>query len=273
MTTHIHPTAIIEKGAELDDDVVIEAYSIVGPHVKIGKGTRVHSHVVIHGHTTIGCYNEIYHYAAVGNPPQDLKYKGEPTTLVIGDKNLIREFTTLQPGTVQGIGTTTVGNENLIMAYCHVAHDCVVGNQNVMANCTQLAGHVTVHNMTVLGGMTAIHQFVHIGNMAMTGGGSMISKDLPPFCIAEGNRASLRGLNVVALQRRGMNSEERAAVKTAYRAIFLENHPTLDVALSHIEEGIKKHAPVAHFIEFIQSSKRGVMRPSLEQDDSPNRED
>lgn len=256
----LHPTAVVEKGAELDSGVTIGPYAIIGSNVKIAKNTVIHSHAVIQGHTTIGEGNQIFSFAAIGNPPQDLKYKGEPTTLEIGHRNIIRECTTLQLGTVQGGGRTVIGNENLLMAYVHVAHDCVVGNQNVIANGTQLAGHVTIHNMAVIAGLTAIHQFVHVGDLAMTGGGSMVVQDIPPFCIAEGNRANLRGLNVIGMQRRGMDAAVRDAVKKAYKIIF--SSPTLDAALEQIDNALLKHPQVEKFVHFIKNSTRGVARPN-----------
>lgn len=260
-SVQIHPTAIVEKGAELDVNVQIGPYAIIGKDVKIGKNTHVHAHALVTGHTTIGEENQIFSFASIGNPPQDLKYKGEPTVLEIGNKNAIRECVTLQPGTVQGGGKTCIGNENLLMAYSHVAHDCMIGNSNVIANGVQLAGHVTIDNMVTLGGLTAVHQFVHIGDMVMTGGGSMVILDIPPYCIAEGNRASLRGLNLIAMQRRHVSSEARDMIKKVYKVIFLETHPTVDLALAKISDDALAYPEVKKFIEFIQLSKRGIARP------------
>lgn len=257
----IHHTAIIDKHAELDTGVTVGPYAIIGEHVKIGKNTHVHSHALIQGHTTIGEDNQIFSFASIGNPPQDLKYKGEKTTLEIGNKNIIREYVTMQPGTVQGGGKTIVGNENLFMAYVHVAHDCIVGNQNVLANGTQLAGHVTVQNMTVLGGLSAVHQFVVVGDMGMISGASMLKQDLPPYCMADGFRAYLRGLNSVALQRRNVSPEARAAIKNAYKVIFMDNHPTIDDAIAHLAKEDLNHSEIQNFISFIRNSKRGVIRP------------
>ena len=259
--TLIHPTALIHNKAELDSSVTVGPYAIIGENVKVGKNTKIHSHALLQGHTTIGEENEIYSFAAVGNPPQDLKYKGEKTTLEIGNKNIIREYVTMQPGTVQGGGKTIVGHENLLMAYTHIAHDCVVGNLNVLANGTQLAGHVTIHNMVVLGGLVAVHQFVVVGDMCMASGGSIIRKDIPPFCMADGFRAGLRGLNTVALYRRNVAPNVRSAIKNAYKIIFMENFPTIEDALRHIPEEDMKHSEIKYFTSFIRDSKRGVTRP------------
>ncbi|RDB35267.1 acyl-ACP--UDP-N-acetylglucosamine O-acyltransferase [Spirobacillus cienkowskii] len=255
----IHPTAIIEDGAEIDTGVTIGPYAIIGKHVRIAKNTQIHAHSLITGHTHIGEENQIYSYASVGNTPQDLKYKGEPTQLIIGDRNIIREFTTLQPGTVQGGGKTTIGNENLFMAYTHIAHDCFVGNQNILANGTQLAGHVTIHNMTVIGGLSAVHQFVHIGDMAMLAGGTLAHKDIPPYCMSEGrfNSLALRGLNFEGLRRRNISLDTRNALKEAYKRIFLKSTITIDDVFNSISHLM--HIPeIDNFVNFIKNSKRGV---------------
>ncbi|MEY2987417.1 MAG: hypothetical protein RJB13_938, partial [Pseudomonadota bacterium] len=210
--TNIHPTAIVHPGAELDSEVVVGPFCTVGSHVKIGRGTKLISHVVIDGHTTIGAQNEIFPFASVGTVPQDLKYNGEPTILTIGDRNKIRECATLQPGTVQGGGQTVVGSNNLFMAYTHVAHDCIVGNDNIFANSVQLSGHVEVHNGAVIGGISGIHQFCRIGDMAMVAAGSIVVQDVPNFCVAQGDRATLRGLNVVGMRRKGLTASDLANI-------------------------------------------------------------
>lgn len=261
-SVQIHPTAIIEQGAELDIGVIVDPYAIIGKHVKIGKYSHVHSHALVTGHTSIGAETKIFSFASVGNPPQDLKYKGEPTQLEIGSKNIIREYTTLQPGTIQGGGKTTIGNENLFMAYSHVAHDCSVGDKNVFANGVQLAGHVTIHNMTVLGGLSAVHQFVHIGDLAMLAGGSLTVKDIPPYCMSEGGRAILRGLNMEAMRRRNISVEARNAVKEAYKIIFLKGYSTIEEALNSITH-LMSFPEVEKFASFIKNSKRGVAYPQI----------
>lgn len=260
----IHPTAIVEKGAEFDEGVEIGAYAIIGPHVKLGKNTKVHSHALVTGHTTFGIENEIYSYSSVGNVPQDLKYKGEPTTLEVGDRNIIREYVTMQPGTITGISTTKVGNKNLFMAYVHIAHDCVVGNSNIFANLTQLSGHVTVGNYVVFGGMSAVHQFTNIGDYSMTGGATVFGQDLPPFCVAEGNRGGLRGLNTIGMQRAGLLPATRSAIKQTYKIIFNESHPTISEAIKHLPANLHEVPEVKMFLDFILQSKRGVMRPFTE---------
>ncbi len=273
MTTsvQIHPTAIIEQGAEIDSGVTIGPYAIIGSHVKIGKNCKIHSHALITGHTFLGEENEVFSFASVGNRPQDLKYKGEPTELLIGSKNIIREYVTLQPGTIQGGGKTVIGSQNLFMAYSHVAHDCVVGNQNVIANAVQIAGHVTIDNMAIIGGLCAIHQFVHIGDLAMLGGGSATVKDIPPYCVSEGNRAILRGLNIEGMKRRNISPEARSAIKTAYKIMFLKGHPTLDQAFNEI--GTLIQIPeVEKFINFIRTAKRGISHPSQNGSDLNNEE-
>lgn len=191
----IHPTAIVHPGAEIAEGVEIGPYVIIGAHVRIGRGTTVGPHTVIDGWTEIGEDNRIFNMASVGGIPQDLKYRGEETWLRIGNRNVIREFTTLQPGTVTGIGETVIGDDNLFMAYCHVAHDCVIGNRVIMANGSTLAGHVVVEDFAILGGLSAVHQFVRVGESAMLSGGAMVVQDVLPFTIASGNRAVSSGLN------------------------------------------------------------------------------
>ncbi len=261
--TFIHPTAVVEKGAELDSGVSIGPYCVVGPNVKIGKGTKLFSHAVIAGYTTLGEENELFPFSSVGHAPQDLKFKGEPTLLIIGNRNRIREGATLQPGTVTGTGKTIVGDSNLFMANTHVAHDCIVGNENVFANCAGLAGHVTVCNQTVIGGLSAVHQFCTIGDMAMLGLGAVVVQDVPHFCTVEGNRAILRGMNLVAMKRRGISSESIQGVKKAYKIIFMGGFPTVPEAVAMCErEGLLNDANVKRFVEMVQVSKRGVVRPS-----------
>ncbi|MES2614578.1 MAG: acyl-ACP--UDP-N-acetylglucosamine O-acyltransferase [Bdellovibrionota bacterium] len=260
-SVNIHPTALVAEGAELDEGVVVGPYSVIGKHVKVGKNTIIHSHALLQGHTILGEENQIFSFSSVGNPPQDLKYKGEKTLLEIGNKNTIREYVTMQPGTIQGGGKTVIGNENLFMAYVHVAHDCIIGSQNVLANGVQLAGHVTIQNMAILGGLAAVHQFVVVGNMSMLSGGTMLKQDLPPYCIADGFRSSLRGLNIVALQRRNVSPEARTAIKNMYKIIFLDNHPTVETAISQIPQEDLNHSEIQNFISFIRNSKRGVTRP------------
>ncbi|MDH3444884.1 MAG: acyl-ACP--UDP-N-acetylglucosamine O-acyltransferase, partial [Deltaproteobacteria bacterium] len=199
----LHATAVVDRKAEIDADVDIGPYCVIGPGVKIGKGTKLKSHVVVEGRTTLGEENVIFPFATVGMIPQDLKYKGEPSELLIGDRNTIREYASLNPGTLGGGMVTRIGNQNLLMMYCHIAHDCILGNGNVIANGATLGGHVIIENYVIVGGLVGIHQFVKIGSGAILGAGSMVSKDVPPFCNATGDRARLRGLNLEGLRRRG----------------------------------------------------------------------
>lgn len=255
----IHPSAVIDPGAQIDADVEIGPFAIIGPHVKIGRGTRVGSHTVIDGWTEIGADNQIFHFAAVGGVPQDLKYRGEETWLRIGDRNIVREFATLQPGTVTGINETVIGNDNLFMAYCHVAHDCVVGNRVIMANGSTLAGHVTVEDFAILGGLSAVHQFTRVGESAMLSGGAMVGQDVPPFTIAAGDRARVRGLNLVGLRRRGFDEDTISLLKKAYK-ILVFSKLRLGDALARIRNELPPNPQLSHFVEFIEQSERGICR-------------
>lgn len=269
--TFIHPTAIVEKGAELGVGVHIGPYAIVGPHVKLGDGCWVQSHALISGHTSMGEKNEIFAFASVGNVPQDLKHKGEITTLEIGRENKIREYCTLQPGTVNGGGKTVIGDGNLLMAYTHVAHDCFLGNKNIMANGAQLAGHVTIHNEAIVSSLAGVHQFCRIGDNSLIAAGAMVAQDVPPFVLVQGDRATVRGLNVVGLKRKGFTAEKLRALKNAYRIMFLTGAPTVDGALEECrKQGLLEHSEIVSFVEFIKSSKRGVSRPAQDVDNPEN---
>ncbi len=216
-------------------------------------------HTVIEGRTTIGERNRIFHHASVGAPPQDLKYGGEPTELVIGDENSIREFTTLHTGTVGGGGVTRIGNKNLFMAYTHVAHDCVIGDGNILPNAATLAGHVEVGNFVHLGALSAVHQFSRIGDHAFIAGGSIVVMDVPPYCMVQGDRAELAGINQVGLKRHGYTDEQQARVKEAYRVLF-RSKMGLNEALSQLREGLGEHPEIALLLDFITTSKRGITR-------------
>lgn len=262
-TAGIHPSAIVHAGAAIGKDVSIGPFCIVGEHVQIGDGSCLRSHVSIEGHTTIGSGNQIFPFASIGAPPQDLKYRGEPTKLVIGDNNLIRECVTLQPGTVQGGGITTIGNKNLFMAYTHVAHDCVVGDENILANGVQLSGHVTIENQAVLGGMSAVHQFCRIGELGMLGGGSMTVQDVPPYAMVQGNHANFRGLNVVGMRRRGLTRDGIATVKLVYKYLILDPAPTVDASVKRLLEALTEthdRTLVDRIVSFVKSSERGIVR-------------
>jgi len=255
----VHATAIVHPDAKLHESVEVGPYAIIGPKVKIGAGTTVGSHAVIEGDTTIGERNRIFHHASVGAVPQDLKYAGEPTRLVIGDENMIREFTTLNIGTAGGGGLTKIGNKNLFMAYSHVAHDCTVANGCVLANSVALAGHVDVADFVILGGLSAVHQFTRIGKHAFIAGGSMVAMDVPPYCTAQGDRAELAGLNTVGLSRHGMTDEQIGRIKDAYRILF-RSKLGLNEAMSRLKAEHGGHSEIEHLLEFIASSKRGITR-------------
>jgi len=216
----IHPSAIVDPGAELADDVEVGPYAIVGPGVVVGAGTTIGAHAILEGPTSIGRGNRIHPHAVLGGAPQDKKYRGEPTRLEIGDGNTFREFTTVNRGTVQDAGVTRIGDDNWVMAYVHVAHDCVVGSHTILANTTNLAGHVEVGDWTILGGYTGVHQFCKIGAHAMTGVGTVVLHDIPPYVMASGNTAAAHGLNTEGLRRRGFHPDTLALLKRAYRTLY-----------------------------------------------------
>jgi UDP-N-acetylglucosamine acyltransferase len=259
----IHHTAIIQQGAELAEDVEIGPYAVIGPKVKIGRGTKVGAHAVIEGWTSIGEDNRIFQMASVGSPPQDMKYQGETTRLIIGDRNTIREFVTINTGTVTGSGATSVGNDNFIMAYCHVGHDCLVGNGIIMANAATLAGHVVIGDFAVLGGLCAVHQFTRIGSLAMIGGGALVGRGIPPYTTvtSSGRRESVpRGLNLVGLRRRGFTEQQIRDLKNAYK-IFAFSGLKLEECFARIRREVPLSPEVNHFVAFMEQSKRGVARP------------
>lgn len=257
--TKIHQTALVDPRAELDGDVEVGPYSIVGPRVKIGKGTRVKSHVVIEGHTTLGEGNLIFQFATVGSVPQDLKYKGEDSQLIIGHHNTIREFVSVNPGTTGGGMVTRIGDHNLLMMYCHIAHDCILGGHNIIANGATLGGHVAIEDFVIVGGLVGIHQFVKVGTSAILGAGSMVSKDIPPYCNATGDRTRLRGLNSEGLRRRGFSKEQIEGLKKAYRIIF-QSGLRVKEALGTVRKAIPNSPEVDHLVTFIEQSRRGVCR-------------
>jgi len=251
----IHTSAVVEDGAILGENVSVGPFAYIGPNVKIGDNTTVAPHAVIEGHTTIGKNNRIFSHTAVGTIPQDLKFAGEHVELIIGDNNTIREFTLLNPGTKGGGSVTKIGNGNLLMGYVHLGHDVIIGDNCILANGATLAGHVELGNHVVIGRLTPVHQFVHIGDYAMIGGASALSQDIPPFCLAEGNRASLRGLNLTGL-RRAMDREDINALKAAYRELFEEGKPLQEVAQKLLESTNSDR--VKQLCEFIKTSKRGI---------------
>jgi UDP-N-acetylglucosamine acyltransferase len=255
----IHPQAVVAPGAELAEGVEIGPYAVIGPEVRIGCDTTVGSHAVIEGRTTIGARNRIFQFAALGAIPQDLKYHGEQTALVIGDENQIREFTTMHIGTEGGGGVTSVGNRNLFMNFSHVAHDCKIGNRVVFANGATLAGHVIVEDHVIVGGLSAVHQFVRLGESSMLGGGAMVVQDVPPFCVVQGDRAGLVGLNVEGLRRRGFADDELRALRIAYRTLFRSGLTVRDAIRKMREEQTLGEA-AERMVRFVESSKRGICR-------------
>jgi UDP-N-acetylglucosamine acyltransferase len=251
----IHPSAVIEDGAILGNNVSVGPFVYIGSKVSIGDGTTIASHAVIEGKTSIGKNNRIFSHTAVGTIPQDLKFDGEDVELIIGDNNTIREFTLLNPGTKGGGSVTKIGNGNLLMGYVHLGHDVIIGDSCILANGATLAGHVELGNHVVIGGLTPIHQFVHIGDYAMVGGASALAQDVPPFCMAEGNRATLRGLNLTGLRRK-VEREEINALKMAYRELFEQGNPLQEVAQTLFESTSSEH--VKTLCSFIKTSKRGI---------------
>ena len=255
--TEIHPTAVVAPGAELAAGVRIGPYAVIGPRVRIGPGTTVGAHAVVEGRTTLGADNRVFQLASVGAPPQDLKYRGEDSRLEIGDRNIVREFATLNPGTAGGGMVTSVGDDNLFMNYAHVGHDSRIGSRCVLANSAALAGHVTLDDWVIVGGLAAIHQFVRVGESALLGGGAMVVRDVPPFCTASGDRARLRGLNLVGMRRRGFTAEQVRAVKQAYRLLF-GGAGTLAERRARCAEALGNDPAVARMLAFLEGSTRGI---------------
>jgi len=255
----VHPTALVEPGAELAAGVQVGAYAIVGSQVRVGSRTCVGSHTILEGRTEIGADCRIGSHVIIGAPPQDVKYHGEPTRLVIGDRTLVREFATIHRASTGGSGVTSIGPESFIMAYAHVAHDCQLGERVIMANQASLAGHVEIGRCAVIGGMSGVHQFVRIGEYAFLGACSAVLQDIPPFVKAQGNRAKPFGLNVVGLRRHGASAEAIQALKQAYRIVFLSGLNTSQ-ALAQLEQELSGTPEVQRFVDFIKRSQRGISK-------------
>ena len=255
----IHPTAIIHPDARLAEGVSVGAYSVIGAQVEIGAGTRIGPHVVIEGHTRIGRDNEIFQFCSIGAAPQDKKYDEEPTRLEIGDRNTIREYCSFNVGTAQDAGVTRVGNDNWIMAYVHVAHDCQVGDHTIFANNATLAGHVHVGDWAILGGFTGVHQFVRVGAHAFCGVGTVLLQDLPPYVTVSGNPAKPHGINSEGLKRRGYSSDDLRAIKRAYRLLYREGR-SLEDARTAIAEAAGECAALGPLSDFIAVTNRGIVR-------------
>ena len=260
---NVHPTAIVERGAELDETVGVGAYSIVREHVRIGAGTSVGPHCVIEGHTTIGRDNRIWQFASIGADPQDKKYAGEPTELHIGDRNTIREFCTFNTGTAQDAGATRIGSDNWIMAYVHIAHDCRLGDDIILANNATLGGHVQLGDHVFIGGLTGVHQFVKIGAHAMAGFASAVTQDVPPFMTVDGNPLAVRGFNAVGLKRRGFDSARLAAVKQMHRLLYrasLTFEQSREAITLLAADAPHLAADVALMTDFLGKATRGIVR-------------
>jgi UDP-N-acetylglucosamine acyltransferase len=255
----IHRTAVIHASAELGRDVEVGPYAIIGEHVRMGDGTRVGAHANIKGPTRMGEGSRIFSFAVIGEAPQDLKYQGEPTELVIGDHNVFREFVTIHRGTVQGAGRTSIGSHNLFMAYSHVAHDCVIGNHVIMANAATLAGHIEIQDYAIVGGLVAVHQYVRLGAYSLVGGFSGVGKDIPPYTLAAGPRAQLHGLNTVGLRRHGFSSKTIQGLKNAYRILF-RSSLTLQKSIKRVRQEVPTFPELEHLLRFLENTNRGICR-------------
>jgi UDP-N-acetylglucosamine acyltransferase len=255
----VHPTAIVYPGARLASGVEVGAYSIVGEHVEIGENTWIGPHVVVGGHTRIGRDNRIFQFSSIGEIPQDKKYAGEPTRLEIGDRNTIREFCTFNCGTVQDVGVTRLGNDNWIMAYVHLAHDCQVGNNTIFANNAQLAGHVQIGDWVILGGFTEVHQFVRIGAHAMTAMGTVLVQDVPPYVMVSGNPSAPHGINSEGLKRRGFSSKSVMAIRRAYKTIYKSGFK-LDEACAALAGEAAEIPELSSLVDFLAQAGRGIVR-------------
>ena len=262
--TRIHPTALVDSGAELDSSVEVGPYTVIGPHVRVGAGTRIGAHCVIEGRTTIGQNNQIFQFNSLGAIPQDKKYAGEPCELRIGDRNTIREFCTFNIGTAQDQGVTRVGDDNWIMAYVHLAHDCQIANHTIFANNTQLAGHVHVGDWVIMSGFSAVHQFCRIGEHAFVGMNTSLTQDVPPYVLVSGNPAEAHGANLEGLKRRGFSRDQIHAIRHAYKALY-KSGLTLDEAKAALEQQIAElPADAADSVQrmrsFLDLSQRGIVR-------------
>lgn len=260
----IHSTAIIAESTKIAENVCIGPYSIIGADVEIGSGTAVGSHVVIKGPTRIGEHNKIFQFSSIGEAPQDKKYNGEPSWLIVGDRNVIREYVTFNRGTTDGIGETImgktiIGNDNLFMAYCHVAHDCIVGNNTVFANGASLSGHVEVGDFAILGGFTLVHQFTQIGRKSLCGVGSVITQDIPPFTTVAGDRARTIGINKEGLRRNGFSTDLILALHQSFRELF-KSKVSQDTAIQKLQPLCDQYPEVTELVNFVKNSKRGIAR-------------
>ena len=259
MSARIHPTAIVHPGARLGADVEVGAYALIGEHVEVGAGSSIGPHAVITGHTRIGAGNRIFQFVSLGEQPQDKKYAGEPTRLEIGDDNVVREFCTFNTGTVQDQGVTRIGNRNWIMAYVHIAHDCVVGNDTIFANNASLAGHAIIGDYAILGGFTGVHQFCRVGAHVITGIASVVRQDVPPYITVAGNPAAPHGLNAEGLKRRGFSADALSALKRAYRTLY-KSGLTLAEAQAAIAAEAATVQELGALADFLAITGRGIIR-------------
>jgi UDP-N-acetylglucosamine acyltransferase len=259
MSTEVHPSAIVDRRARLGEGVAVGPYSVIGPHAEVGDGTWIGAHVVLDGHIRIGRNNRIFHFASLGAPPQDKKYQGEDTAVEIGDGNTIREYVTINRGTALDLGVTRLGDDNWVMAYVHFAHDVQIGSHTIFANACQLAGHVAVGDWAIFGATTLVHQFVHIGAHAFTGMGTYLPQDLPPFVTAAGNMARPYGINSEGLRRRGFSADAIAGLKRAYRTLY-RSGLALEEARRQLAAQVAACPPVRELLEFLDRSKRGIIR-------------
>jgi UDP-N-acetylglucosamine acyltransferase len=255
----VHPSAVIHPGAKLGEGVEIGPFCVIGDEVEIGAGTRIDSHVVIHGPTRIGRDNRIHSFAAVGGEPQDKKFHGERCELVIGDRNLIREFVTINRGTADDAGVTSIGDDNWIMAYVHIAHDCRIGNNNTFANAASMAGHVHIGNQVILGGFSLIHQFCKVGDHAFTAMGASVNRDVPPYVMVAGEYAQPRGINAEGLKRRGFSAERISAIKRGYRTLYMAGLPLAE-ARARIADEAQASEDLKLLLDFIDGSTRSLIR-------------
>ena len=255
----IHPTAVIESGAQVDPNNEVGPYVVIGAGVRMGPGNAVGAHAVVIGQTTIGSGNRIFPHAVLGGIPQDLKYRGEATTLVVGDRNTFREFVTLNIGTEGGGGVTRIGSGGLFMAYSHVGHDCQIGDGAIIANSVALAGHVLIEDHVHVGGVSAVHQFCRIGRFAFVGGMTGVAMDVAPYCTVSGSRAELAGINTIGMQRAGMAEEQVGRVKQAYKVVFRSNLG-LQEAIAELTQELGGYPEIDHFIAFLKGSQRGITR-------------
>ena len=259
--TEVHPTAVVETGAELDEDVYVGPFSVVGSDCRIGHGSRLESHVVVTGRTTLGVGCRVFPFACLGHRPQDLKYRGETSELLIGSNNQIREHVTMHPGTAHGGGVTRVGSDGLFMVGVHIAHDCQIGNGVIMANNATLAGHVVLHDFAFLGGLSAVHQFVRIGTQAMIGGLAGVENDVIPYGMVLGNRAYLNGLNIIGMKRRGLDRDEIQNLRNAYRCLFTSEETFAD-RLASVADQFASHPRVIEVVDFIRNGdNRSICLP------------